>query len=120
MTTFTESLVTPGAVAPPLFLPSVQGFTQNGPEPSSASDVRPFSLQVSCASAAFEPMPRPFGCGPIPGPVKSGGAAADACVAPSVPNTPTMARLTRPATNRRGREDLHAATPLSWPSRMRT
>src|SRR5262249_38831868 len=89
--------------APPLFLPADHGFTQNGPEPTSANDVRPFSLQLSCANAAFEPMPRPFGCGPIPGPLNDGGGAAHAFVVPRMPSKP---RLTNTATARTARRDF--------------
>ena len=71
-TTFTSLAVTPGAVAPPLFLPSGHGFTQNGPPPTMLNDVRPFSVQDFCANAAAEPRPSPFGCGPVPGPVTFG------------------------------------------------
>src|SRR5262249_29880542 len=55
-----------------------------------------------------------FGCGPMPGPVKLGGAAADAAVAPSEPSTPTMARLRRPATKRREPCDLMFRFPPGW------
>src|SRR5215831_15625662 len=103
MTTLTESFVTPCAVAPPLSLPADHGFTQNGPEPSSANDVRPLSLQLSCANAAFEPMPSPFGCGPIPGPVNDGGETAPAFV---VLRTPSKPRLTKTATKRAARRDF--------------
>src|SRR4051794_5945301 len=102
MIAFTESLVTPGAVAPPLFLPSGHGFTQRGPVPWSASDVRPFSAQLSCARAAFEPIPRPAGCGPTPFPVASADAAT-APGAPVTPSAPAAATTTNTATKRRGR-----------------
>src|SRR5262245_58228950 len=103
MTTFTEFFVTPCAVAPPLSLPAAQGLTQNGPDPSSANDVRPFSLQVSCVNAVFEPMPSPFGCGPTPPPVNDGG---DADQASEMLRTPSRPTLTTTATTRAARRDL--------------
>src|SRR5215471_1762395 len=109
MTTFTLSFVTPWAVAPPLFLPADHGFTQKGPDPSSANDVRPLALQLPCANAAFEPMPSPVGCGPIPGPVNDGGETAPAFV---VLRTPSKARLTKTATTRAARRDF-MVSPVS-------
>ncbi len=95
--------MTPCAVAPPLSLPADHGFTQNGPVPSTANHVRPLSLQLSCASAAVEPMPSPFGWGPIPGPVNDGG---DADQAFAVVSTPTKPTLTTTATTRPAERDF--------------
>src|SRR6185295_15231598 len=65
-TTLTDVLVTPGAVAPPLFLPAGHGFTQNGPPPTVLKLVWPFGAQLSWLNAAFDPRPNPAGCGPVP------------------------------------------------------
>ena len=62
-----RSLVTPGAVAPPLSAPSFQGFTHTGPLPTMVEGSRPYTpyrVASSCAhfglsSAAAVPMPVP-------------------------------------------------------------
>jgi hypothetical protein len=96
-----------------LFWFADHGITQNGPDPSSANDVRPFSLQLACANAAFEPMPSPLGCGPTPGPLNDGGETAAAFVMLKTPSKPT---LTKTATARAARRDFMVPPEsYAWP-----